>query len=497
MTRTSKRVVAAAAVAILALSGVAGFRAGTLPDPRVAVEPVALPQLDADDLARRLAGALRYPTLSWGVDDPRFDADAFTALRAYLEAEFPLAHGTLQRETVSEHSLLFTWAGSEPSLPPLLLLGHMDVVPVEDVTRDDWTHGAFDGVIADGFIWGRGALDNKLTVLGVLQAVEQLIGDGFVPRRTVILAFGHDEEVGGARGARVMAALLEERGVRPALVVDEGGFIGDGLLPGITEPVALVGVAEKGFLSLELIARSEGGHSSMPPRETAVGILAGALHRLETTQFPAQLDGVSRAMFETLAPAMGTAPRVAIANLWLTQPLLKRQLLATPSTAAMLRTTIAPTMLEASPKDNVLASQARAVVNFRVHPSENIALVTDRVRSIIGDERIEIRPLDSFQVEPSPVSPSTGPAFDVLRRSIRQVAGDAIVTPYLVMGGTDARHYTRISDNVFRFGGVRIGPDDVPRLHGTDERVAVDEYLRVVQFYMRLIRNVDAAERLQ
>jgi carboxypeptidase PM20D1 len=259
--------------------------------------------------AERLAESIRIPTISHASPDA-FDAEAFEAFHAHLQEAFPRAHAAIRREVVAEHSLLYTWGGSDPSLLPILLMGHLDAVPVEEQTRGEWREDPFGGRIADGFIWGRGAIDNKSAVVGTLEAVELLLSEGYRPARTIYLAYGHDEEVGGTRGARAIAELLRARGVRLAMVLDEGGVIADGILPGVDSTVALVGIAEKGFLSLELTSRALGGHSSLPPRQSAIGVLGAAVARLEEHPMPARLEGATSQMFSRVSPAPLTrAPR--------------------------------------------------------------------------------------------------------------------------------------------------------------------------------------------
>ncbi|MEL7368675.1 MAG: M20/M25/M40 family metallo-hydrolase [Myxococcota bacterium] len=250
--------------------------------------PAADIQIDADKVAETLAGALRFETVTRS-QAPQFDPAAFEAMHGYLREKFPLAHTRLSTETVAQHSLLFKWEGSDPSAKPILMLAHQDVVPVESASLEEWAHPPFSGTIADGFIWGRGALDDKQGVFGLLEAVEYLLKSGFQPRRTVYLAFGHDEEIGGT-GAQAIVALLKKRGVQLAVVVDEGGILGKGLVPNVSEWVALVGVAEKGYVSLKLTTRGAGGHSSMPPPQTAVGVMAAAITKLESRPFPARTD---------------------------------------------------------------------------------------------------------------------------------------------------------------------------------------------------------------
>lgn len=439
-----------------------------------------------DGAAERLAGSLRIPTIS--PEDPSdFDAGAFRAFHAYLQSVFPRVHAQLLRETVGTHSLLYTWRGGDPALKPILLMGHLDVVPVEAGSQQQWQEDPFGGRIADGFIWGRGAVDNKSAVLGTLEAVEMLLGEGFQPARTVYLAYGHDEEVGGAAGARAIAALLKARGIELEMVLDEGGVIGDGIVPGIREPVALVGIAEKGFVTIELSTRVSGGHSSLPPRRSAVGILSAAVGRVEQSPMKARLEGPTRQLFDRIGPRLSTIERVVFANLWLTTPLVLRQLEASPTTNAMVRTTAALTIFQAGTKDNVLPSHARAVVNFRILPGDTVADVVEHVRRVVDDARVEVRTVGRFSAEPSAVSSSDSKGFQLLERTIRSVVPDAIVAPYLVVVATDARHYTGLSRNVFRFLPLRLTQRDLERMHGTDERIGIREYESAIRAYRRLV----------
>lgn len=438
--------------------------------------------------AERLAGSIRIRTVSH--EDPAaFDAEAFQAIHAYLRTQFPRVHSQLRRETVAAHSLLYTWQGSDPSLKPILLLGHLDVVPVEPGTEGSWEEEPFGGRIADGFVWGRGAIDNKSAVVGMLEAVEMLLAEGFRPARTVYLAYGHDEEVGGTRGARAIAALLKSRGVELEMVLDEGGVIGDGVLPGVSAPTALVGIAEKGFVSVELVARAAGGHSSLPPRESAIGILGAAVARLEENQMPARLEGPTRQLFERVGPHFPFARRAAFANLWATRPLVVGTLEASPTTNAMVRTTTAATIFQAGTKENVLASRARAVVNFRILPGDSVAGVLAHVRRAVDDPRVEARIAPGFTAEPSAVSSTASESFRALERTIRSVAPDATVAPYLVVVVTDARYYQELSRNVFRFLPVRLASGDLGRMHGANERLAVRDYEQAIRIYRQLIVN--------
>jgi carboxypeptidase PM20D1 len=365
----------------------------------------------------------------------------------------------------------------------------MDVVPVEPGTEADWTHPPFSGAIADGFIWGRGTMDMKASLTGILEAVEHLITQGFVPARTVYLTFSHDEEVGGSNGTAKIAELLEERGVRLDYTLDEGLVITHGIVPGVDKPAALVGLAEKGAVVLELSTRGEGGHSSRPLVSTAVGKLARAIHRLETNQMPARLDSPVADMFTYLAPEMPFAWRVALANRWLSDPWLIPRLEKTAATNASIRTTTAPTIIRGGVKSNVLPRDARAVVDFRILPGDTIAGVIEHVRATIDDPDITIRQVGREPSEPSPVSGVETSSFSALRKTIHQVFPDVVVAPGLVIGRTDSRRYAKIADNSYRFLPMRLGPEDLKRIHGVDERIAVNNYLEIVRFYVQFLKN--------
>lgn len=472
---------------LLLLCSVLLVRTALFASRQIPVEPAPVLSLDEEGAAARLALALSFPTISHADFTAQKD-EAFAGLHAWLPRAFPRIHATLSRELIGEHGVLFAWSGSDSSLRPALLIGHTDVVPVEPGTEGDWQHPPFAGHIADGYIWGRGAIDNKSAVFAALEAVEHLLAEGHRPVRTVFLAFGHDEEVGGGSGAREMAGLLSSRGVALEYILDEGGFVMAGSLP-LSAPVALVGVAEKGYLSLELSATAQGGHSSMPPRQTAVGILSAAIVRLQDNPFPGGLRGPTRQMFDFVGPEMSFLPRMVFANTWLFGSLVERQLAATPSTDALLRTSTAPTMLWGSIKDNVLPARARAVVNFRLFPGASGEDVLQRVRRVVDDPRVEVATYGGMGIGPSPISPTDSQAFGALQRSIQQVYPDVVVAPYLMVAATDSRHFRGLTQNVYRFQPLRITQGDLSRIHGTDERVGVDDYADAIRFYRQLILN--------
>jgi carboxypeptidase PM20D1 len=487
-----KRAILFVVVLLVLLAAVMFFNASTMESRQPPMqEPVSI-ELDMQPIVERFSAALTYPTIS-NQDRSDVDTEAFVGFHAFLERSYPLVHATLERETVNDLSLLYRWQGSDRALPPVLLMGHMDVVPVIPGTEEDWQQPPFSGAVVDGEIWGRGALDDKSSVMAIMEAVEHLLARGFQPRRTVWLAFGHDEEVGGPEGAGAIAEVLASRGVADfAFVLDEGGAIVDGEAMGLDGSVAVIGVAEKGFISLELSVEGDGGHSSTPPEHTTIGILSAAITRLENNQFPARLDGAVEEMFSYTAPEMGLGARLALGNLWLTRPLVVRMLLGSPQTASMVRTTTAVTMMNAGVKDNVLPIDATAVVNHRILPGETRESVMARVREVIDDGRIQVRDISSSQ-NPSPVSDPESAAFALIAKTLRQIDPDPdlYITPYLVMGGTDAKYYSGRSDNVFRFLPIRIGPEGLRLAHGTNERIQVDALAAGVRYMMQLVRNTD------
>ncbi len=438
------------------------------------------------DPTSRLAEAVTFRTVS-PQTPADFDPEPFVAFHAFLERSFPQVHRALEREIVAEYSLLFTWRGSDASLAPVLLTGHHDVVPVIPGSLDRWTHPPFGGVVEDGYIWGRGTLDDKVAVMAMLEAVESLAASGFAPRRTVYLAFGHDEELGGDAGAKGIVDLLEARGVHLWFSLDEGMAIVTGI-GGLSQLVAMIGVAEKGFLTLELTARAPGGHSSMPPKESAIGRFAEAVQRVEEHPLPTHLSGVAGRMLDSIAPMLPAGQRFAIGQRWLLGPLLARALAGDPATNAMIRTTTAVTMIRGGVKANVLPSSATATVNFRIHPGDTADEIIGHVGRAIGDLEIEINVVDSR--EASDVSSTTSDAYQALSATIDQLYPGMPVAPALVVGGTDSKHYKRIADDAYRFNPVRFDLDAGSRIHGLDERIGVDVYAEVAPFYEALLTRV-------
>ncbi len=474
------------------LVGVLVWGAMRLPSP-VGVDPPARERMELDEEAQleRLRGGLRIPTISRqpgeGVDDA-----AFEDFRDYLSHHYPRLHAHLDRELISGHGLLYHWRGRVPELPAVVLLAHQDVVPVDRGSEADWVHPPFGAVVAEGQLWARGSLDDKLSLFAILEAVEGLLGEGFAPRRSIYLAFGHDEEIGGRAGASEIARLLGERKVAVGLIVDEGGAIVAGVVPGVEAPVAMVGVAEKGYLTLALEVEGMGGHSSSPQAQSAIGILSVAVAKLEARGFPARLDGASRAFFERgIGPAGNFGMRLLSGNLWLFESLLVAVMKDSPLMAAAIRTTIAPTIFQAGTKENVLPTRARVLVNFRLLPGDRSEQVIEWVRERVDDDRVAIS-AHGYGREASSVSSIDSDAWRTLSTTIREIFPGAVVAPYLVFGGTDSRHFEGFCDCTYRFLPLRLAGDVLALAHGTNERIPIAAYPGSVRFYRRLIENADA-----
>ena len=461
----------------------------TPPHPDFARRPGA--RFDVEAAARRLGAALQFHTESLVATIADGGAE-FDRFHAFLAQTFPLTHTRLKLEKVNRFSLLYTWPGRNPALKPALLLCHQDVVPVSPGTEGNWTHPPFGGEIADGCVWGRGALDVKSGLMGQIEAVERLLADGFVPERTLYFAYGHDEEIGGGQGALQIVRLLQSRHIELESVLDEGGQVTVGVLPGVQPPVAMIGVAEKGYATVQLTVKAAGGHSSMPPPASAIGILSAAVARIEAHPFPADLTHVN-ALNRHVAPAMAWPQRLIVTNPWLFSGLIEHILAGSPTTDAMQRTTTAPTVIAGGNKDNVLPPEAHALVNFRLLPGLGSEQLLARVRRVVADPRVAVTFYTGSGLgEASPVSPTDSPSYRLLERTIYETLPepDAIVTPYLVMGGTDAKHYTPLSRNVYRFVMNRYTPADLGLFHGTNERIPVANYGQVISFYHRLIQNL-------
>ena len=444
--------------------------------PAFTIEPKAV--------AEHLSAVIKVDTISHE-DVSLDDTSKFKVLQSLLAKQYPLAHSSLKKELIDGYSLLYTWKGSNEALDPVVLMAHQDVVPADENTLSQWTHAPFSGEIADGFIWGRGTMDIKNQLIAVFEAIEHLLFNNFQPERTIMLSFGHNEEVLGSGAIRTVAH-LKAKGIHVQSVIDEGGAIYDGIIPGVTGLAAALGVSEKGYLSLTLRAQAVGGHSSTPSSNTAIGILSHAIVQLLKHPFPAQPQ-VVLPMFKGLGSAASPIMQLAFSNLWLFGGLIKSKLAGNPEADATIRTTTAPTIIKGGVKDNVLPSVAEAVVNFRLLPGESIASVCEHVRKVINDDRVTFEAMAEKAWDASPVSSSDCPAYTHIATVIDELFPGAAVAPYNMLGGTDSRNYHAISEQVYRFSPLVVTTADMDRVHGVNERISVEAMHKMADFFYRLI----------
>jgi len=489
-----KRVLKLIGLLVLVLALIVIARTLLVPSKQVAVLPPSTEKVDAQKAARDLSSSIPFQTISWEEggtpEQKKATQEAFVGFHAYLEKTFPQVYAKLPHEAVGANNLLFTWQGSEPSFKPMLFTGHQDVVPIEAGTEQKWTHPPFSGAIAEDMIWGRGTMDDKVTVVGVLEAVDTLLAENFQPKRTVYLAFGQDEEIGGLQGAELVGQLLKSRGVEIEFLQDEGGLITKGMVPGVSVPVAVIGTSEKGYLSLVLSVDLEGGHSSMPPKESSIGILSEAVHRVETHPMPPHVHGPVGEFLDYAAGCASFPLNAVFKNLWLFAPVVQQVLASSPDTNALLRTTAAPTIFRAGAKDNIMPSRAEAVVNFRILPGDTIAGVTEHVREVVHDPRIKLEPIGGEPpTEPSKQSSPESPNFKRLQRTLTQIYPEAVSVPFVYIAASDTKHYAPITKDVYRFLPILADPADLERIHGTNERIGVQNFAKAVQYYAQLIRN--------
>ncbi len=445
----------------------------------------AAPAYSLDDAVRHLSAAAQIPTISHqdATDNQLAEWDR---LHAWLAATYPAAHKAMTHTILPNRTLLYHWAGSDATLAPIIVMAHQDVVPVTEGTEGDWKYPPFSGQIAENAVWGRGTVDDKGSLVGLFEALEALANAGFQPRRGIYLVSGHDEEAGGS-GAIAAAARLKADGVKAIFAIDEGSLVLTDT-PVIDGPAIMIGIGEKGYGTLKVTATAPGGHSSMPPAETGVTTLAKAVLAIADNPFPLEIRGPGASMLEALAAKKGGTTKMAVANRWLFAPLLKRQIAASPSTAAAFHTTIAPTMLEGSPKENVLPQSANALINYRIAPWNSSADVLARARDAVGDLKVELSWVKPPR-EPSRISSTSSDGWKWIAAAARADAPGATLTPTLVVAGTDSRSMEPVSKDVYRFMPMHLSLKEAGMIHGTNEHMAVDSFKRMIDFYARLIRT--------
>lgn len=447
------------------------------------VKLASAPEYDLDAAVQHLSQAAQIRTIS-NQNAADNDVAEWDRLHGWLASTYPATHGAMTRTILPNRTLVYHWAGSDPALAPIIVMAHQDVVPVTPGTEGDWKYPPFAGTIAEKAVWGRGTVDDKGSLVGLFEALEALARQGFKPKRGIYLVSGHDEEAGGS-GAVAAAAKLKSEGVKAIYTLDEGSIVLTDT-PVIDGPAIMIGIAEKGYGTLKVTARAPGGHSSMPPRETGVETLAKAILAITDKPFPLEVRGPGASMIEALAAKKGGTTKMAVANQWLFGGILKRQLGAAPSTAAAFHTTIAPTMLEGSPKENVLPQSANALINYRIAPWDTSADVMARARAAVADKSIELAWVKPPR-EPSRVSSTSSQGWKWIAAAARADAPGAVLTPTLVVAGTDSRSMEPVSEDVYRFMPMHFSLKQSAMIHGTNEHMAIDSFKRMIDFYARLI----------
>ncbi|PHN08102.1 M20 family peptidase [Flavilitoribacter nigricans] len=462
------------------------FRSMTSPSRQKDYPAVSIPEI-SPEAKRHLAEAISIPTISFG-EESRFDSTAFQRYADFISRNYPLVDSLLEKKTFNDFSYLYHWKGSGDERDPILLMSHYDVVPVEPATIHNWRQPPYSGAIVADTIWGRGAIDDKTAGIAILETFEQLLQEGYRPRRDIYVALSHDEEKGGSRGASSMAAYLQERGVRFDYILDEGGAITEGIIPGVEKEVALVGIAEKGYLNLELSTSLSGGHSSIPLGTNSIDVLTAGLARLRANPFPARISEPLKLFFDYLGPESTLAMKFAFTNADVLEPLILQGLSQIPQGKANIRTTMVPTIFSSGIKENVIPKVASANINLRIIPGETVESAIAYVRKTLDDDRIRIQAQDGAS-DPSKVSDVESEAYEMVCRSVREIFREVVVAPHLLVGGTDSRYFAELTDHIFRFRPLRVNPDNIQSFHGLNERVTVADLENSIRFYYQLVRN--------
>ena len=455
------------------------------------VEPIEAIELPEAAILDRLGRAIRIQTVSY--EDPsEIDYVAFREFHRFIASEYAAVADALHKTVINDYSLLFDWTGSEPELNPVVLTAHMDVVPVE---RDSWQSDPFGGQIEDGYLWGRGTLDDKGSLISILEAVEHLASQGYRPRRTIYLGFGHDEErgaLGGLEGANKIARFLRERGVHADMVMDEGAMLDESASPVPGRRVALIGIAAKGYVSIRLSAAAAGGHAMAPPvdHSTVIEQLTRAIITLQEHPFPSRIDPAVGYLFDYIGPESRGLDKLALANRWLFKHLLIAKLARMNTTAALLHTTMSPTVIRAGTKEQSLPGTGYAIVNFRTMPGQTSEDLLRSVRAVLKDCPVGVE-LHGMPHDALPMSAVRSASYKIIEKTIRETFPGITVAPFLVPGRGDIEYYREVGEDTYMFAPLLYSPELLETLHGHNERIPTQNYLSMIRFYVRLIENLN------
>ncbi len=418
-------------------------------------------------------------------DAYEFDTTTFFTYRKFIEKAYPLVHKNLPRTVIDSFNYVYEWKGTDTSILPMVLMAHYDVVPVEASAVKLWHAVPYGGEVKDGYIWGRGVLDDKSSMISILEAAELQLAKGFQPKQTILLCFGADEESSG-KGATAVVKYFKSKNKRFDLVVDEGGEISTEDMKDIKRPIASIGVGEKGYVTLILTVQKEGGHSSIPSQSTAIDILSKGLYQLREKQMPAKLIPPIKAYLERVSGyTENFGKKMALSNLWLFEKQVLNTLSESPSANALVRTTIVPTIINSGVRDNVIPTFATAYVNSRILPGESQKDVYNFVEKAVNDTNIKITYYNNYSTMPSPTTDINSQAFQRVEKVINAIVEDVIVAPMLMVGATDSRNYREISDGVVNFTPIT----NAKGYHGIDERLLVTDFQKCITFYSLLIQG--------
>lgn len=472
--------VAIAVIVVLIAVGIPVVRAIQFRPKKEESYPDFSVQCNEEKAVSDLAEMVRCRTVS-DTDESKEDEKEFEKFEKLLPVLFPNVYRVCEFQKLGKRSLLFRWKGKDPSVSRVLM-AHYDVVSVE---QSLWQKPAFEGIVEDGVLWGRGTLDTKGTLNGIMQAAEQMIKQGFVPQNDVYLAFSGNEETNGY-GAPTIVKYFKEKGIRPALVCDEGGAVVDKVFPGVSAPCALIGIAEKGLCNIRFSVEGKGGHASAPPSHTAVGKLSKACTAVENHPFPARLSKPAKELFDTLGRHSTFVYRLIFANLGLFRGALDAICKKSGGELnALMRTTVAFTQMNGSKGMNVLPPYADMVANLRIMCGESVEDCVKYLKKIVADDEIGIEVV--YGMNPSNVSETEGEAWNLMKKAVSQTWKEALVAPYLMLACSDSRHYSEISDHVYRFSAMALSKEERASIHGNDERIPLEKIVRTVEFYLRLI----------
>lgn len=445
-------------------------------------------KVDVERYLTNLSDAIKIKTIS-NYDSELVDWNEFEKFHKFLEERYPLVHKTLTKTKIAQASLVFKWEGEDPTLDGIALLAHQDVVPIAEGTEKDWEHNAFEGFNDGEFIWGRGALDMKNHLIAVMESIEQLIADGYKPKRTVYICLGHNEEVVAApdNGAKQIAEYLKAQGVHLEAVLDEGGAILPVNVKGVLScNLAGVGVAEKGSVNYEISVNAKGGHSSQPPEHTALGHLADVIKDIERHQFKATMPKFVYELFTAIGKRCSYPARLVTCNIWLLKPVILKIMTKIPPAASLIRTCTAVTMASGSPQFNVLPQKASITVNFRTMPGVTISDVEEHIRKSVRNKKINIKFL--VGKEASNISPTDSKALNTIKELCESYDEKNLVAPFLVMGGTDAYNYEPVCENIYRFSPFVVNTNLLLCTHGTNERLPVSSAEGAVKFFKHYVK---------